>query len=446
MLNSSQTILHRNDSSDKVQRLTRLVLLLMCTFFIPWGAGLQNVANVNLSKIFPLCAVALIAYWLLFVRYKFRVFPLYFNYFILFVILHSFVTYVFVYPEELTFGYVDQIALGGDFVRLTESRGLGLARFLLFATFAYAYASLIRTPKELVWLCLAYGLGFLTSILPGSYISVTGHGTLYRSTGGFLNPNSLGSAAMVCIFLSAFVLQSRQTGRWLKGLSLGLIFVGLFGLLTSVSRTPILGLCAGLVVMLYYLPFSRKIGSLIVVLLITITVLTVLPESTVGTLKSRMTVLSVIESRGAKRQDIWSDYLRQLPQYALAGVGLKRAVEVTKDCYTTFRPYIPHSTYLSVLVELGGFGLLLFLGALWQFRRRIGASRSRGKTFSANPVMMGFLVAWACYFLMGSMGQREFWLSWAILAVYGSWNIKWDNAEVRRHPRGAESVGEIVTT
>jgi len=397
----------------------RLALILTCAFFASWAAGLQGVAPFRLSKVFPLGAMGLVLYWGLFVRHKFRTFPTLFNVFLAFVVAHTVVTYLFFHPELLEFRYRGEVLWRGGLVLEEESHGIRLARFFLFAFFGYALASLLRSAREVTMVALVFGAGFTLSVVLGVRGEVSQAVTFARSSGGYHNANSFGAAAMTCVFLSLFVLQHPGTRRWARIGSAGSALAGLYGLLVSASRTAILGVCGGMLVMLAYSPLRRRLRNAVCLCLIVVVALMLLPEHALEALVGRSAYDYLVRSRASKRFDIWSDYVRAFPKYALVGTGLKRSMTATAESYTTSEPKIPHNTYLQVAVEFGCVGLVLFLAAMWQLWRRVASPLS--PRIPTDSVMLGLFAAWTFFFLGGTFGSRVFWVSWAIVAGYGHW-------------------------
>lgn len=160
------------NSSKKKKIYLSSVLLILCAFFASWGAGLQNIASFDVSKIFVGFCILLILYWLVFAKHKFRAFPRSYNYFILYIILHTLIAYTIFVPEELGFGYLGESAARAEgFVVKQESYSIQIIRMFLFIFFAYAVASFVRTQKRLVAIAIAYGVGVLLSVT-GVAISV----------------------------------------------------------------------------------------------------------------------------------------------------------------------------------------------------------------------------------------------------------------------------------
>jgi O-antigen ligase len=424
--NSNQIMLPEDESAaHRILRSVKLyhLIVIPCVLFVAWGSGMQQVAGVDLTKLFSVLSVGVIAYWLLVPGRKFGVFPRQFNWFMLFVLFQSSFIYIFFVPEGLTFGYSYEGESASGLQVFSESNGIGLARFALYALFAYALASLLRNRRDLlVPVCLAYGIGLALTVVLGSNIDVSGGGDVARSTGGFQNANSLGSVARVAVFLNIFVLSYRRAPAWARALAAFLMIPTVYGLLTSVSRSAIISTCVGVMVMVWYQPMQKKVRWLVCLALLAVVGVSLLPAESQSGLVARFSDTQGNVDR--VRLPIFTDYLRQWPHYVLQGVGLNRATSVTEATYTTPRLWIPHQTYLELLVEFGFVGLLLFVAAMWQLGRRIWVARLRQGRWGTDPAMLGLLVSWACFFAMGSYGTREFWLSWAVLAAYGSWKCE----------------------
>ncbi len=414
-----------------LKRTISSILMVLSAFFATWGAGLQQVSSLDLSKIFPGLAVLLIFHWALFVRNKIRAFPPIFNYFMLFFILHTIVTYAFLLPSEFTFGVTQEFQLQGGFVNFHQGNGMAVARFLLFALYAYAIASLLRTEKMLIAFALAYGTGFVTVMLLGGYRVVSGSVSALRLSAGFLNPNSFGASALMCIFLSLFILVRRHSGKLIKIFAVIFLGTGMFGLLSSASRNSILGLVVGLFVLLLYIPNVKmkiKIATSIVFIITLIGFF--LPQHVWQILDVRASFIEKIGEEGIGnanvRFGIWEDYIREMPGYILTGVGFHRTTEATKLSYTTRSNWIPHNRYLHTIVEFGFLGFLLFTAGLWQLWKRIfHYHRWQMKITFNDSVILGFFSAWLIMLLFGSYsGSRDFWIFLGIIAAYGSRKVK----------------------
>jgi O-antigen ligase len=419
--------------SQEPQDPILLGLTLCCAFWAPWGPAISlPLIPLSASRVFVLFTVLLIGYWLVLTRYKFRSFPKSYNLLILLIVVHTCVTYGLLYPEELRFGTDANSGIDETTTVILQERGRHIARYFLNVLLAYALASAIRTKRQLVLAASTLGIGFCTMMVSGSRASISYSEGFYRNTGGFLNPNDLGQTAMVVVFLSLLVFLVKETGPITRGFGAISLVAGLYGLVSSASRSSMGALCIGFAVIMWYSSFTKRFRLIVVAGMMGTCIALFLSVDTWDTLAGRVSVQTVVDTRGSMRADIYRDYLTQFPQYALTGVGLKRAVEVTKYTYTTNIPKIPHNTYIETLVEFGCLGLLLFLLSLIQFWRRLPAPRRcASPPAMAHALMLGFLLAWAGLFLVASSGSRIFWFSWAIIAAYSHLNSQDEPAKTR---------------
>ncbi|MFH1037857.1 MAG: O-antigen ligase family protein [PVC group bacterium] len=398
----------------------RLVLLLGVAFFISWGPGLQKVTtSLNLSRIFPVFALALVIYWLILGRQRFRAFPLPYNLFLIFVLIHTVVGYLFLFPGDFTFGYTGVMYNQAEYYLYAPSHGIMVVRFFLFSLLAYAVSSLLKNRWELCLFSLAYGLGFVFSIFLGGHETVDAIQGFARATGGFLSPNALGITGLVCCFLNLSVFLGRGVG-W-RGKAAGLFFVlaGIYGMLASVSRNTLFAFACGGLVITYYLPLLKKLRWAVGLCCLLLAAIGLLPGSIIQTMPGRLSVENIQESNWSMRRDIWSDYLREGKRYFFLGLGLDRSIEAVRETYTSDSegPVIPHQTYLQLLVEFGIVGLLLFLAALWAFIGRGISLASPRAPGMENAVMLGLLAALAVYGVTGSiLGERTVFLALGIIA------------------------------
>jgi len=408
---------HETDALRGVRR----ALLFGCALFASWGAGLQNMAGIDLSKLFPLCACGLTLYWLVFRRGLVAAFPRSLNLFVFFVAIHTCITYGVFCREEFRFGYESVIEEADGFTDAVSLHGLSVAKLALFVAFSYATASLLRDRRELVLFSLFYGIGLLSSLLLGSRVMEVEPG-VFRGTGGYLNPNSLGLTAMVAIFLCLFVARSYEANRREKAVAMGLLIVSLVAIAYSVSRSAIASLGIGVLVLTMLEPLKNKYRVVLVLCIVGSSVVAFLPADVSNAWTARSNPEFLREQEFGSRLPIWRDYLMQLPRYVLTGIGYERAMEVTRRSYTTRHLYIPHNTYLAALVEFGFIGLSLFLWAMWSLWKGIVSSRPDRPRLPSDPSFAGLLAAWAAFLMAGDCyGDRVFWLSWAVLAAYGHW-------------------------
>lgn len=387
---------------------------------------MQKIANFDISKIFVVFAVILVLHWLFFARHRFKTFPRLYNYFILYIILHTIIVYTVFVPEELGFGYLGEVpARAKGFVVQTESSLIQILRMFIFMFLAYAAASYIKTKKRLHVVSLAYGLGLFLSSMLGSYYHLNRAGTISQFAGGFLNPNFYGVTAMTAVWLSLYVAVVCKKNLWIRILAIILFGISVYEVLRSVSRASILALCVGLVVMLLFIRgLKRKIQFIILVAVIGLPLLFGISNEVTQDVYGRFSINFLRDSSGSSRLDIWSEYLSACSKYVLTGIGIRRSKVAIED-FTKFEtPRATHSTYLETLVEFGIVGFVLFISALWQFWRKLTSLHVNSKEYG-DAVFLGFFVSWCVAFLFhAQFGTRSLWLSLAIIAAYISLRTK----------------------
>jgi O-antigen ligase len=423
----------------------QLVLAATGAFFANWGPAVEiGMVQISPAKLFWLSAIPLIVLWFWLGRDRFGAFPWLWNAFFALVVVHSLITFGVFHREELSFASTGQTEIDETTVEIEEARGIYVARYFLYAVYAYALACVLRGRRELMIVSLASGAGLLAAMVLGNRESIAYSEGVYRSTGGFLNPNDLGNTAMTVVMLNLCVLRQRQARLGLR--LLGAVFVcgGLYGLLASASRSALLALCVAVAVVLTHLSTSNKLRVAVILVASVAALVMYLPREVFEALETRVNIETVLDTRGSMRLDIYADYLCQFPRYALTGVGLKRSLEVTKDSYTTLTPLIPHNGYLEVLVEFGCPGLLLFLGALLQFRRGLAVTDFDSEDAGADSVIQGLFWGWTAYLVVASAGSRIFWITWAVLGAYQAMRQR-EQAETCQQDEMATFVPAAIT-
>ncbi|MEW6381499.1 MAG: O-antigen ligase family protein [bacterium] len=389
----------------QVKDKTYHILAILTVFFTSWGSGLQQAARFDLSKLFVWCSVMLIVFWLLFNRKV--VFPRAFNLYISFAFLHTVITYLFVFPDELTFGYVNTVKLHSGFSKPIEAAGMGLIRIFILVLFAYALAASFRTKKDLVNVCIAYGAGFICSL------SLSGYWLEGRLTGGYMDPNFFGLAAATAIFLNFFVIIMPVSQR-VKIVSTTCIGVGFLGICLSGSRGAMFGVFTGVLLVLANLPIKYKTaltGALVVIFCI---IIPFTPSNTAQMIHDRVSIEEIHHNRGSHRIDIWADYLNVLPEHLLFGTGLRRSQTALTNI-SAFKITYPHNNYLEVIIEFGIVGFILYLLSIFTLLKNILSKKKPSKA-----IILGLLSSWLVIsFFLGNHCARDTWIILAVVASYG---------------------------
>jgi O-antigen ligase len=136
-------------------------------------------------------------------------------------------------------------------------------------------------------------------------------------------------------------------------------------------------------------------------------------------------VEGAVATHGAGRLDIWVVGLHMLGRYGIFGVGLRNF----PIAYSDFAGYAPlyrgpapasHNTLLNVSVELGVFGLLLFLGLIVSEARVIRAVLSRAVRGQQSRVIAYEAAFWsllASALFLDVLWRKDLWLILILLAI-----------------------------
>lgn len=386
---------------------------------------MNKFAGFDISKVFVGICFLLILHWLFFSRHKFDVFPKVYNYFILYIIIHTIVVYAVFVPEEFSFGYLgEKTARCEGFTIKEETRSIEVFRMFLLVFFAYAVASYMKTKKRLIIFAFAYGLGmFFTSVFGSFYITGPG-GEEAQFAGGFTNPNALGPFALTAVWLNLFVVFMPKQKAWIRITAILLVLTALVAILRSISRGTMLALCVGIMCMVFFMPsVKRKLQLIIFACVLSVGIFLAMSDSLTRDIYARFNRDRVKEKGGSYRLAVWSEYLSHYPKYVLMGVGKRRSKTVIEDSAPQIlKERGTHSTYLETLVEFGILGFLLFMAVLRRIWRNTSKTLLTAKRSAADAVMLGLLASWITIFMTtDSYNSRSFWISIAVLAAYSFW-------------------------
>jgi O-antigen ligase len=322
----------------------------------------------------------------------------------------------------------------------------GMVKFVLHFLFLVAGASLIvRRGERFYWWTLAafcgglalnalYGVvqlavaeltggnldAALVTPLTGAERQINVFGAIegedvYRPNALALDPNHLGIELVVPLLVLLPLYLRLERGHRLR-LPLVLLLAFLLVVeLATLSRSGLLGLACGLLVLA--VPYRRLLPSRAVLV----------PLAAVAAL-----VLAVV----ARRADFFETVFRArtstsgssvsthlvvyefvpdvLSTHPLFGLGLNN-FSVYYEFVTGRTDFGPHSFYVALLVETGLVGTLLFAAFVWYLFRRLGAARALGRALAAagdpaaarvRPVAWGLTAA-----LVGTLAANAFYLT-----------------------------------
>ena len=349
------------------------------------------------------------------------------------------------------FALFSVVYLAGFFdLETTDDRSLwakGVVKFAIhFALLVCAVAHLARRGPAFYWRTLgwlvagtvangAYGLAQLavaetsggnldqTVLSPiGSYqkgginvYGAVGGANVYRTNALTLDPNHLGIMLIVpiCVLLPLY-LRLERGHRLRTPLALVLAFLALVEL-TTLSRSGLLGIAAGLLVLA--VPYRRFLLSarLLVPLALLVAVVAAVVAQRTGFFEQ---VLRARTSLGGGSARAHVEFYELLPPamkvHPFFGLGL--------NTFSTYYEFLtgkanwgPHSYYLAVLTETGIAGALAVLAYLAYLFRRLGALRRLGRALAAagdagaarvRPLAWGLTAA-----LAGTLVANAFYLT-----------------------------------
>lgn len=275
------------------------------------------------------------------------------------------------------------------------------AVFLWLQTLLLVYIlwDLYRTKAKLLAGLQAYVLGAYTAVF-GALLNYLGAKAFYtnmdRFSLGDTNPDGYGFIVALGIPLACYLAASPEMSRVFRLLNYGYLPAAFLGIALSGTRTASVGAAVGLLYGLATLTRLRLFTRLAVVVLLAVALFVLLPIVQPLTSFQRLgtTATEVTEGDLNGRIAQWEQGLTAFVDHPVLGVGV--------DQYRTVNTLskVAHNSYLSVLVELGLIGFVLFATILWTV---VGQARR--------------LPRW----------DRNFWLTVLLVWAIGASTLTWEH-------------------
>jgi hypothetical protein len=328
----------------------------------------------------------------------------------------------------------------------------GITKWLLhFAFLVAGVIYLARKPLAFYWRTLgwflggiavngAYGILQLVSAQAGhnldslvleplthgaSQINIYGAvngSSVYRPNALTGDPNHLGiELLMPLLILSPLYLRLERGHRLRRPLAVLIAFLLLVELAT-LSRSGMLGLVVGTLVLL--IPYRHLLFSRLALLPLTLVAIPVAFELYRRRHFFSVVLRSRVQTGGSSTSAHLGvyDFIPQvLHQHPFFGLGFNN-FSVYYEFVTGKTNWGPHSYYVMLIVEGGLVGTALFAVFLWYLFRRLGAARRLGKGLAAvgdplaarlRPLAWGMTAA-----LVGTMASNAFYLTMPFLYFY----------------------------
>jgi len=264
--------------------------------------------------------------------------------------------------------------------------------------FVYILWDLFRTKATLLVGLQAYVLGSYAAV-GGAVLNYLHSNPFYthmdRYSLGDTNPDGYGFILALGIPVACYLAASPETPRIFRLVNYGYLPVAFVGIALSGTRTASVGAAVGLLYGLATLTRLRLFPRVAVVLLLAAALFVLLPIVQPLTSFQRLgtTGTEVVHGDLNERTELWADGIHAFTQAPVLGVGT--------DMYRSVSGLnkVAHNTYISVLVEEGLIGLVLFVAILWIVVRQVRR-----------------LPRW----------DRNFWLTALIVLAIGASTLTWE--------------------
>ena len=239
-----------------------------------------------------------------------------------------------------------------------------MLRWIQTLILAYILWDLYRTRAEILQGLQAFLIGTYASIAGASANFIGSHAYYshyQRFSPGSTNPDGYGFTVALGVPIACYLAAAPESSRRTRLLAFAYIPVGFVGLALSGTRTASVAAAIGLLYGLALLTRLRLAARIVVVCLLGVAMFVVLPI--VAPLKSfeRFTTTGTEITQGDLngRTKQWEQGFQSFEQHPFTGVGA--------DQYRTINTLdkVAHNSYVSVLVELGLIGFVLFATVLW---------------------------------------------------------------------------------
>ena len=230
--------------------------------------------------------------------------------------------------------------------------------------FVFILWDLYRTKASLLAGLQAYVLGAYAAV-GGAVLNYLSSNAFYahgdRYSLGDTNPDGYGFILALGVPVACYLAASPETRRIFRLINVGYLPVAFLGIALSGTRTASLGAALGLLYGLATLTRLRLFTRIAVVVLLAAALLALLPIvqplSSFQRLGTTGTEVTQGDLNGRTAQ--WRQGLRAFMDHPVFGVGtdMYRSVNTLNK--------VAHNSYLSVLVEEGLIGFVLFATILW---------------------------------------------------------------------------------
>ncbi len=244
-----------------------------------------------------------------------------------------------------------------------------LGTYGLLLVFVVLIWELATTAERVQGLIISYVLGAAFASIATIYNYARGQTTsqqmgleweTYRYSVDGVNADELGLIVALSIPMVLYLLTVRRN-RWLNALCWAQVIAGITAILISATRGALFAVAVGMVMMagptLTHISQRRRGIAVIACIALVSCAVFVVPKTSLDRILSTGTELT--EGTLTHRTVIWAAGMEVFRDHPFLGVGAGAYGPATVKIVNI--PLIAHNTFVSVLVELGVFGLLLLL-------------------------------------------------------------------------------------
>lgn len=304
-------------------------------------------------------------------------------------------------------------------ISLEESKNIALV-MIAFAMSYFIITNTVESKKQLKFLLYLFVIGAGISAVYGIYQYVFGdvysqawldaemfEDIKMRVYSTFENPNVYGEYLILAIPIAAALFWTEK-GFWKKTILLGITGILTLAMILTFSRGCWLGMLLALAILAVII--DRRFILLGIVMLMMMPF--VLPETIINRF---MSIGDMGDSSTSYRVYIWMGTLAMLSDYWFSGVGLgETSFNKIYPLYSYNNIEAPHShnLYLQIISQFGIFGLIVFMGIVYNFYKEATISMLKEK----NILNAGIIAGMTGFFLEGMFDYT--WYNYRVILIF----------------------------
>ncbi len=300
------------------------------------------------------------------------------------------------------------------------------AMYLVFAGFFFVILNTVRTKEQVYALLRVFVIAGALVALYGILQYIFGWNTsnawideemfeeaTMRAYSTMENPNVLGEYLLLLIPLAAIFMLKKGSGGLERIAYGGVFLLGALCMIFTQSRGCWLGLILAAAIFVTF--YNGKLWALAPIVLLALPF--VIPETMIDRM---MSVGDLEDSSTSYRVFIWKGTFRMLRDFWIGGIGMgEGAFRTVYPVYSYIGIIAPHAhnTFLQLVVEGGVGTLLIFLGMMGAFFRKVSTVFKTSARNSIDAVSALAIGSSVCGFLLQSMFDYTFY-NYRMMAMF----------------------------